>query len=165
MWNTPDICDDYPTQVTPLVPLYQNFGGVKAFSGEVETVKCFEDNSRVKELLATPGHGRVLVVDGGASLRCALIGDLIAASAIENGWTGVVIRGCCRDVHELQAMPFGVRALASIPLKSTRKGAGESGITISMDGVTVRPGMWLYADETGMLVSDEQLPVDAEPRS
>lgn len=157
MWNTPDICDDFADQVMVLPPLYQNYGGVKAFCGQIETVKCFEDNSRVKELLATSGNGRVLVVDGGASLRCALIGDLIAASAIENGWAGIVIRGCCRDVHELETMAFGVRAMASIPIKSTRKGVGEAGVELDMDGVVVRPGMWLYADQTGIVISASEL--------
>lgn len=159
MWNTPDICDDFADQVTALPPLYQNFGGKKAFCGEVETVKCFEDNSRVKELLATPGNGRVLVVDGGGSTRCALIGDLIAASAVEQGWSGVVIHGCCRDVHELQTMDFGVRALQSFPIKSVRKGVGETGLTISMAGISVTPGMWLYADETGIVLAQSELPL------
>lgn len=157
MWNTPDICDDFADQVTVLAPIYQNFGGKTSFYGEVETVKCFEDNSRVKELLATPGNGRVLVVDGGGSLRCALIGDLIAASAVDNAWSGIVIHGCCRDVHELQTMDFGVRALNAFPLKSTRKGVGEQGIEIEIGGAVIRPGMWIYADETGIVVTPENV--------
>jgi regulator of ribonuclease activity A len=160
MWNTPDLCDDHPNDVAVLSPMYHNYGGVERFFGEVETVKCFEDNSRVKEMLATPGNGRVLVVDGAASLRCALIGDMIAADAIRNGWVGIVIRGACRDVHDLKTMNFGVRALASVPVKSTRQGVGESSVIIDMEGVTVRPGMWLYADETGIVVSAIKLAVD-----
>jgi regulator of ribonuclease activity A len=159
MWNTPDLCDDYADKVTVLPPLYQNFGGKLSFFGEVETVKCFEDNSRVKECLESPGKGRVLVVDGGGSLRHALIGDLIAASAIENGWQGIVIHGCCRDVHDLKKMDFGVRALNSIPIKSVRKGQGDAGIEIEMAGVSVTPGMWLYADETGIVLSHTQLDI------
>ena len=161
MWNTPDLCDDYADQIVVLPPMYHNYGGVERFFGEVETVKCFEDNSRVKELLGTEGRGRVLVVDGGASVRCALIGDLIAADAIRNGWAGIVIRGACRDVHELKTMNFGVRAMASIPLKSTRKGVGEAGIDINLDGVSVKPGMWLYADETGIVLANESLTLKA----
>ncbi len=161
MWNTPDLCDDHADKVSVFKPMYHNFGGVKRFFGEVETVKCFEDNSRVKEAFATEGRGRVLVVDGGASVRCALIGDMIAADAIKNGWAGIVIRGACRDVHELQTMQFGVRALASIPLKSIRKGAGEAGIEIDMDGVSVKSGSWLYADETGIVIAEESLPLGA----
>lgn len=162
MWSTPDLCDDHPNDVTVFAPMYHNYGAVKRFFGEVETVKCFEDNSRVKELLSTPGHGRVLVVDGGGSLRAALIGDLMAAEAIRNGWVGIVIRGACRDVHDLQTMKFGVRALASFPIRSTRKGIGESNIELDMDGVCVRPGMWLYADETGIVISPSKLPIEVE---
>lgn len=157
MWNTNDLCDDFPEQVSVLAPIFQNFGGVERFSGQVETVKCFEDNSRVKELLATPGNGRVLVVDGGASMRHALIGDMIAENAVENGWSGIVIQGCCRDVHELKKMTFGVRAMNSIPIKSVRKGAGDKGLDIEVAGVTISPKMWLYADETGIIVSREAL--------
>ncbi len=157
MWNTPDLCDEYPDQVRVLAPMYHNYGGRKSFFGEVETVKCFEDNSRVKEVLATPGNGKVLVVDGGGSLRKALIGDLIAAEAIKQGWAGIVIHGCCRDVHELQVMDFGVRALNAIPVKSTRKGVGELGVVIDLGGVEVSPGMWLFADETGIVISDRNL--------
>jgi regulator of ribonuclease activity A len=159
MWNTPDLCDEFSDKITVLPPLYQNFGGKESFFGEVETVKCFEDNSRVKECLETPGHGRVLVVDGGGSLRHALIGDLIAASAIKNGWQGIVIHGCCRDVHDLKTMDFGVRALNSIPIKSVRKDQGEAGVSIVMGGVNVNPGMWLYADETGIVISPTQLSI------
>lgn len=157
MWNTPDLSDDHTAVTRPLLPGYKSFGGKTQFQGEIETVKCFEDNTFVKDTLEQPGKGKVLVVDGGASMRCALIGDLIAASAIKNGWQGVVIRGCCRDVHDLKTMDLGVFALASIPVKSNRQGAGARGIAIDMDGVAVQPGQWLYADETGILVSDEKL--------
>ncbi len=157
MWNTPDLCDDFADSVIVLPPLYNSYGGKKAFCGEVETVRCFEDNSRIKEVLTTPGEGKVLVVDGGGSMRRALIGDLIAADAVKNGWQGIVIHGCCRDVHELKTMDFGVRSLNSIPIKSTRKGLGDLNIVIDMAGVTVAPGMWLYADETGIVLSLKKL--------
>lgn len=157
LWNTPDLCDTYAEEIEALPPVYQNFGGKPAFFGEVVTVQCFEDNSRVKELASTDGTGKVMVVDGGGSLRCALIGDLIAADAVSNGWQGIVIHGCCRDVHELLEMDFGVRALASIPVKSVRKGVGEVNQAIDMAGVTVQPGQWLYADVTGIIVASRAL--------
>lgn len=153
MWNTPDLYDEHEEQVAVIASLYHSYGGKRSFCGQVETVLCFEDNSRVKEVLATPGHGRVLVVDGGGSINCALIGDLIAASAVEHGWQGILINGCCRDVHELKRMDFGVLALTSTPRKSVRKGKGELGVTIELDGVSIEPGMWLYADETGIVIS------------
>ena len=106
MWNTPDLCDDHPDAVHVLEPLFQDFGGKPAFFGQVVTVHCYEDNSRVKELAGTDGDGKVMVVDGGASLRRALIGDQIALDAVNHGWQGVVINGCARDIHELRRMPM-----------------------------------------------------------
>lgn len=117
------------------------------------TVKCFEDNSRVKELLATDGAGKVLVVDGGASMRCALLGDLIGESAVQNHWAGVVVYGCVRDVDALAQLDLGVQALAAIPQKSNRKGAGETGVILNFGGVSIQPGAYIYADNNGILVS------------
>lgn len=158
---TCDLLDDHPeTQVvSPSIDgkFFKNFGGRKAFGGEVVTVKCFEDNSRVKELLATDGQGKVLVVDGGASMRCALLGDLIGESAVKYGWAGVIVYGCVRDVDALGALDLGVQALAPIPQKSNRKGAGETGLTLSFGGVTVAQGNYVYADNNGILVSDKKL--------
>ncbi len=121
------------------------------------TVKCFEDNSRVKELLATAGEGRVLVVDGGASMRCALLGDMIAESAVQHGWAGVIVYGCVRDVDALATLDLGVQALACIPQKSNRKGAGEVGLTLNFGGLTIASGMYVYADNNGILVSEHKL--------
>lgn len=158
---TCDLLDDHPdTQVmSPSIDgkSFKNFGGRKAFGGEVVTVKCFEDNSRVKELLATDGQGKVLVVDGGASMRCALLGDLIGESAVKFGWAGVVVYGCVRDVDALGALDLGVQALAPIPQKSNRKGVGETGLDISFGGVTIKQGSFIYADNNGILVSDKKL--------
>lgn len=139
-----------------------NYGGVKSFGGEVVTVKCFEDNSRVKELLATNGKdangkGKVLVVDGGASMRCALLGDMIAQSAVEHDWAGVIVYGCVRDVDDMGQMAVGVQALGSIPRKSNRQGMGETGVEISFGGLVIRPGMYVYADNNGIIVSDKAL--------
>ncbi|AXI02366.1 ribonuclease E activity regulator RraA [Aquirhabdus parva] len=158
---TCDLLDDHPdTQVcSPSIDgkSFRNFGGRKAFGGLVVTVKCFEDNSRVKELLATEGAGKVLVVDGGASMRCALLGDLIGESAVKNHWAGVIVYGCVRDVDALATLDLGVQALASIPQKSNRKGLGETDVTLSFGGLMIESGMYVYADNNGILVSDVAL--------
>lgn len=136
---------------------FRSYGAVKSFAGQVVTVKCFEDNSRVKELLATDGTGKVLVVDGGASMRCALMGDLIAESAVKNHWNGVVIYGCVRDVDAIAELNLGVHALASIPQKSNRKGLGEVDIALHFGGVTIQSGDYIYADNNGIVISKEKL--------
>ena len=150
---TCDLCDEHPEQVRVCEPLFASFGGQASFGGPIVTVKCFEDNSRVKELLATPGEGRVLVVDGGGSLRCALMGDLIGESAVAQGWAGVIIYGCVRDVDALVELPLGVQALAAIPLKSVRKGIGEVDLPVTFGGVTFRPGEYVYADNNGVITA------------
>ncbi len=159
--NTCDLLDEFPdTQVCPPVlsgQRFLHFGGKTEFGGLIMTVKCFEDNSRVKETLATPGQSRVLVVDGGASMQCALMGDLIAESAVRNHWTGVVIYGCVRDVDALVGLNLGVLALAATPQKSTRKGVGDINVPISFGGLTIESGMYLYADRNGLLVANRPL--------
>ena len=122
------------------------------FSGPVATVKCFEDNSPVKAAVESPGHGRVLVVDGGGSLRRALLGGNLGAAAARNGWAGVVIDGCVRDVAELAQSMVGIRALAAMPLPTERRHEGQRDVTVQIQGVWVRPGDWLYADDDGMVV-------------
>lgn len=154
---TCDLCDDFPEVVRVCEPLFANYGGLNAFGGEIVTVKCHEDNSRVKELLATPGQGRVLVVDGGGSLRCALLGDLIGASAVKQGWAGVIVYGCVRDVDALAELDLGIQAIAAMPLKSVRKGVGEVGLAITFAGVTFNPGEYVYADNNGVIVSKQKL--------
>lgn len=154
---TCDLCDDHPDDVRVCEPMFGSFGGREAFGGEIVTVKCHEDNSRVKELLATPGKGKVLVVDGGGSLRCALMGDMIGESAVQNGWEGVVIYGCVRDVDALAELDLGVHAVAAIPLKSVRKGVGETGLDITFGGVTFVQGQYVYADNNGVIVSGKKL--------
>ena len=154
---TPDLCDDNPELVRVLEPMLSNFGGREAFFGEIVTVKCFEDNSLVKEHLATPGHGRVLVVDGGGSLRRALLGDMIAESALENGWEGVLIYGCIRDVSTISELDLGVQALSAIPLKTAKRGIGDFNIPVTFGGVTFNPGEYIYADSNGVVVSEEAL--------
>lgn len=160
---TCDLLDDNEDKVIDVMPpsldgkSFKNYGGHTTFGGQIVTVKCFEDNSRVKEILATAGQGRVLVVDGGASMRCALLGDMIAKSACDNGWAGIIIYGCVRDVDEIARMDIGVMALASIPKKSVRKGLGEMGVSLNIGGVAIHDGAWVYADNNGIIVCDEPL--------
>ena len=120
----------------------------------IVTVRCFEDNSRVKEVLATDGRGKVLVVDGGGSQRCALMGDLIAKTAVDKGWEGVVIYGCIRDRVALRDLSLGIKALAAIPRKSERRGEGQVQLPIEIAGVACRPGDRLVADEDGVIILD-----------
>lgn len=156
-FSTADLYDQFEEQLGVCEPIFSDFGGKDAFSGPAVTVKCFEDNSRVKEALAQPGEGRVLVVDAGGSMRCAMLGDLIAESAVANGWAGVVIDGCVRDVGRLAAMDLGIKALAATPRKSTRRGEGQRDLVIEVGGVLVRPGDWVYCDADGVLVAPAAL--------
>lgn len=160
---TCDLLDGHEDKAIAVVSPYVdgkrflNFGGRSSFGGQVVTVKCFEDNSQVKQTLATAGEGRVLVVDGGGSVRCALLGDMIAQSAADNGWAGVIVYGCVRDVDALATMPIGVMALGCIPKKSIRKGVGELGVRVQFGGVVFNQGDWVYADNNGIIVCDEPL--------
>jgi len=155
--STPDLCDAYPDLARILEPIFKNYGGKTSFGGEIVTVKCFEDNSRVKENAGKPGVGKVMVVDGGGSLKKALLGDLIARTALNNGWEGFIIYGCIRDVEPISTMKIGVKALNSIPLKTQRKGEGENSVQITFGGVTFNPGEYVYADTTGIIVSSMPL--------
>lgn len=158
MPSTPDLCDAHPDEVRVVIGLHwRAYGGRQSFSGPVTTVKCHEDNSRVKELVNTPGEGRVLVVDGGGSMRHALIGDMLAARARENGWAGIVIHGACRDVEVLADIDLGVLALGSVPIKSVRNGEGRVDVPITIGGVIIRPGNHLYADANGVIIADRAL--------
>lgn len=152
--STSDLYDKFLVRARVLPPVFQDFGGRARFSGVIVTVRCFEDNSRVKEVLATDGSGKVLVVDGGGSQRCALMGDLIAKNAVANGWAGVVIFGCVRDRAALRELPLGIKALASIPRKSERRSEGQTQLPIEIAGVACRPGDRLVADEDGVLILD-----------
>ena len=159
--STCDLCDahkgDDSGAFRVLPPVFQCYGAVAAFHGPVSTVKCFEDNSLVKAAVERPGQGRVLVVDGGASLRRALVGGNLAAIAARNGWAGIVVNGCVRDVAELAAEPLGIRALALMPLPTEKRGEGLAEVAVQIQGVWVRPGDWLYADADGIVVSSHPL--------
>jgi regulator of ribonuclease activity A len=160
---TCDLLDDHPEKdlqvVTPSMDgkFFKSYGARQSFAGQVVTVKCFEDNSRVKELLATDGRGKVLVVDGGASMRCALMGDMIAESAVNHHWSGVVIYGCVRDVDAIAELDLGIHALAAIPQKSNRKGIGEVDLTLYFGGVSINSGDYIYADNNGIVIAKEKL--------
>lgn len=160
-FSTCDLCDahekDEPASFQALPPVFREFGAGGRFCGPVATVRCFEDNSRVKEAVESPGQGRVLVVDGGGSVRRALVGGNLATAAKKNGWAGIVVDGAVRDLAELQASGIAVRALALMPHRSTKRNEGQHDLPVVVQGVAVRPGDWLYADEDGIVVSAKPL--------
>lgn len=151
--GTADHCDEHGDALQVCEPIFQMYGGKRAFAGPVSTVRCFEDNSRVKEAVESPGAGRVLVVDGGGSRRRALFGGNLGAAAVRNGWSGVILYGCIRDSAELGALGLGIRALGTMPLRSEKRGEGERDVPVRFAGVTFRPGDHVYADEDGVVVS------------
>jgi len=154
---TPDLCDTYPELVQAVEPMFANYGGIDSFGGEIVTVKCFEDNSKVKELVDKPGEGKVMVVDAGGSFRCAMLGDMLAEKAVKNGWSGIIMYGCVRDVDILGELELGVQALGSHPMKSLKKGIGEEGLDVTFGGVTFKQGQYVYADNNGVITSPEPL--------
>lgn len=155
--GTADLCDAHGDRVRVVEPMFRDFGAVRVFEGSIATVKCHEDNSLVRAALEEPGNGRVLVVDGGGSKRCALVGDQLAVLGVKNGWAGVIVYGCIRDSAAIGALPLGVRALDTNPRKSVKKGAGDRDIPITFGGVTFVPGQYVYADEDGIIVADTKL--------
>ena len=154
---TPDLCDAYPDLVQVVEPGFRNYGGVLSFGGEIITVKCFEDNSRVKELVDENGEGKVMVVDAGGSMRRACLGDMLAEKAAHNGWAGIIMYGCIRDVDVIAQLPLGVQALGSHPMKTDKKGIGEVNTPVTFKGVTFNPGHYIYADNNGVIVSSDSL--------
>ena len=159
---TTDLCDEHPQlledgQLAVLPPVFRHFGRRQRFCGHATTLKVFEDNSLVRATLEAPGNGNVLVIDGGASLRCALVGGQLAVLAQDNGWAGIVVDGCVRDSDEINACEIGVRALAAHPRKSSKKNVGERNTRVTIAGVAVQPGDWIYADADGILVSQQKL--------
>lgn len=154
---TADLSDEYGDEVQVLLPGFMDYGARMRFCGPVATLKVHEDNSLVRQALEQSGGGRVLVVDGGGSMRCALLGDNLARLARDNGWEGVVISGCIRDSATIAGIDLGVKALGTHPRRSHKRGEGQRDIPVSFAGVTIAPGMHLYADEDGMLISDRSL--------
>jgi regulator of ribonuclease activity A len=155
--KTTDLCDQFSDDLQVCDPVFRDYGGRRAFAGAVATVKCFEDNSRVRELVAEQGGGRVLVIDAGGSLRRAVLGDLLAQQALDNGWSGVLVHGCVRDTAALANMALGVKALAAHPLKTEKRNEGQRDLPVRFAGVAFRPGDWLYADEDGVVVARRAL--------
>jgi regulator of ribonuclease activity A len=156
-FKTTDLCDEFAGQVQVAQPVFISYGGRKQFAGPAVTIKCFEDNSRVKEAVGQPGNGQVLVVDAGGSKRCAMLGDLLAKQATDNGWAGVVMHGCIRDSADIAGFDLGVIALGTIPLKSDRKNEGQRDVIVELAGVRVKLGDWVYVDEDGMIVAPKKL--------
>lgn len=156
-FTTADLCDAFPQVVQLVEPLFREYGGLEKFAGPVETLKVFEDNALVRQALETAGRGRVLVIDGGGSLRCALVGGRLATLAQSNGWSGVLVNGCVRDSAEIRSVGVGVRALNTTPRASTKMGTGERGGTISFAGASFSPGQYLYADGDGIVVAERDL--------
>lgn len=162
IFSTCDLCDAHEDKLADgslavLPPVFRVFGKRTAFAGPAATLKVFEDNVLVRATLEMPGQGRVLVVDGGGSLRCALVGGNLGMLAEKNGWAGIVVHGCVRDTDELNACDIGLRALATHPQRSVRKGTGERDLRVAIAGVAVNPGDWIYADVDGVLVARARL--------
>ena len=161
-YQTADLCDKHEERVRSgelrvLEPMLNSYGGREAFHGRIATLKLFEDNSLVRKALEAPGEGRVLVVDGGGSQRCALVGDQLAALGVKNGWAGIVVYGCIRDSAAIGEMDIGVLALDTHPLKSIKRNVGEADIPVAFAGAGFIPGHYLYADADGVLVSPTAL--------
>jgi regulator of ribonuclease activity A len=159
---TTDLCDDNAAmledgRLAVLPPVFRHYGKHVRFSGRASTLKVFEDNALVRSTLETPGNGDVLVIDGGASLRRALVGGQLALLAQVNGWAGIIVDGCVRDTEEINACDVGVRALGAHPRKSAKAGTGERGLRVQIQGVAVNPGDWIYADADGILVAQHKL--------
>ncbi len=160
-FSTCDFCDAHKADASGrfqvFAPVFKDFGGRSFFHGPVLTVKCYEDNSHVKAAVESAGQGRVLVVDGGGSLQRALLGGNLAAAAERNGWAGVVVNGCVRDIAEISVLPMGIRALALNPMPTLRTDQGQTGVPVLIQGALVHTGDWLYADADGMVLSREPL--------
>lgn len=152
--TTCDLSDQYGEAARLPAPVFRDFGGRTVFQGVAVTVRCFEDNSRVKELLATPGKGKVLVVDGGGSQRCALLGDMIAKDAVANGWEAIVVFGCVRDTAVLATLDIAIKALGAMPRRSTRRGEGSAHVAIEIAGIRVSEGDLVVGDADGLVVLD-----------
>jgi regulator of ribonuclease activity A len=154
---TADLYDEHEENLRIATPMFNDYGGKKKFSGTASTVKVFEDNSLVRAALEEPGEGRVLIVDGDASLRCALVGDMLAELGKDNGWQGIIVYGCIRDSAVIVNINIGVKALDTNPRKSVKKGVGERDITVTFADVTINSGDYIYADEDGIVISVEKL--------
>lgn len=159
---TADLCDSFGPAVRLVAPVFRDYGGLSRFSGAIETVQVSDDNALVAQTLETAGMGRVLVVDGGGSLRCALVGGRLGALAQINGWAGLVINGCVRDSAEIREISLGVRAINVCPRRGGKTGSGQRGTAVSFAGATFVPGHFLYADPDGIVLADRSLTADSK---
>ena len=159
-YNTSELCDTYIDVVDVVEPMFSNYGGCNSFGGSISTIKCFEDNGLIIDALQQPGEGRVLLVDGGGSLRRALIDASIARVAVDNNWEGIIIYGSVRDVDALEDLDIGIQAMASIPVGADSNSVGELEIPVNFGGVTFLPLDHVYADNTGIILSPEPLDID-----
>lgn len=158
---TADLCDDHGDAVRVLADGFASYGGMESFGGPVSTLSVFEDNSLVRDALEEPGDGRVLVVAGGGSDRCALVGGNLGILAADNGWAGIVVDGCVRDAAELREAPVGIRARGTCPRKSVKRGVGDRDVPVTVAGVDLMPGTWLWADPDGIVIADRNLEAGA----
>lgn len=149
---TADLVDAHEPVIASCSTQFRSFGGHTRFAGPIRTVRCHRDNALLKSILSTPGDGAVLVVDGGGSLASALVGDVIAGLAVRNGWSGIIVNGVIRDSVAISALPLGLKAQGTNPLKSAKTGAGEADVTVAFGDCTFTPGHWVYADEDGVVV-------------
>ena len=158
--DTSELCDLYAEQVDVVEPIFSSFGGVSNFYGKVTTVKCFESNGLIAEVLEENGEGRVLVIDGGGAVRRGLIDAELAQLAVDNGWEGIIVYGAVRQIQQLENLDIGIHALAPIPVSADESSAGESDIPVNFGGVTFFPEDYIYADLTGIILSQEPLDLD-----
>lgn len=155
--QTADLCDAHEDKVSIVTPMFRSFGGRPSFGGPITTLKLFEDNSLVRKALESPGNGRVLVIDAGGSMRCAVVGDQLAELGVKNGWDGIVAYGCIRDSKAIGLMDIGVFALGTHPKKTVKRNVGEVDIVVTFGGVNFVPGHYVYGDEDGVIVSPTPL--------
>lgn len=158
--DTSELCDLYAEQVDVVEPIFSSFGGVSNFYGKVTTVKCFESNGLIAEVLEENGEGRVLVIDGGGAVRRGLIDAELAQLAVDNGWEGIIVYGAVRQIQQLENLDIGIHALAPIPVSADESTAGESDVPVNFGGVTFFPEDYIYADLTGIILSQEPLDLD-----
>ncbi|MDA3978233.1 ribonuclease E activity regulator RraA [Gallibacterium sp. AGMB14963] len=160
--DTSELCDIYLDQVDVVDPIFSSFGGISAFSGKITTIKCFESNGLIAEVLEEDGHGRVLLIDGGGAVRRALIDAELAQLAADNGWEGIIVYGAVRQIDQLENIDIGIQALAPIPVSADEQMTGEVDVPVNFGGVSFLPEDFVYADLTGIILSPEQLELPEE---
>jgi len=156
-FTTADLYDKYGDDLKVALPIFKDYGAKRIFHGPISTVKAYEDNSLVRTALVEPGEGRILIVDGDESLRCAMLGDMLAKLGMENGWSGIIVFGCIRDADVIATIDIGVKALNTNPRKSLKRGLGDRDIPVSFASITFNVGEYVYADTDGVIVSEKKI--------